>query len=70
MGKDEDETDAEREVLVPSQSSFPDTENDDTEKIVKWEVDSEHALVVGRIREETQNDPKIQKIAKRIAKAD
>jgi hypothetical protein len=27
-------------------------------------------VVVGKIREETQKDPKMQKIAKRIAKAD
>ena len=53
-----------------SRHPLPDTGNDDTEKIVKWTVDSEHAVVVGRIREETQIDPKMQKIAKRIAKAD
>ena len=53
-----------------SRHPLPDTGNDDTEKIVKWIVDSEHAVVVGRIREETQKDPKMQKIAKRIAKAD
>ena len=50
--------------------TFPHTGNDDTERIVKWTAGSEHAIVVGRILEETQKDPKMQKIAKRIAKAD
>ena len=53
-----------------SRHPLPDTENDDTKKIVKWTVESEHAVVVERIREETQKDPKMQKIAKRITRVD
>jgi hypothetical protein len=49
---------------------LPETGNDHTGKIVKWTVDSEHAVVVKRKREETQKDPKMQKVVKRIVKAD
>ena len=46
------------------------TGNDHTEKVVKWIIDSEDAVVVERIQEKTQKDPKMQKIAQRVAKAD
>ena len=42
--------------------------NDHTEKIVRWTMDAEHAVVIERIREETQKDTTMQKLAKRIAK--
>ena len=36
-----------------SRHPLPETEEDNTEKIVRWTVNAEHAVVVTRIREET-----------------
>ena len=42
------------------------TGNDNTEKTVKWIIDSEHAVILERIQEETQKDPIAQRIAKAV----
>ena len=42
----------------------------ETEKIIRWNLNAEHATVVTRIREETQKDEVIQRLAKRIAKGE
>ena len=39
-----------------SRHPLPEKEKDNTEKIVRWTVNAEHAVVVTRIREETQKD--------------
>ena len=45
---------------VLSRHSLPETGHDKTEKIIRWNVNVEHALVVTRIREDTQKDEVIQ----------
>ena len=49
---------------------LPETEGDDTEKIAKWTVNAQHAVVITRIREETLKDEVMQRLAKKIAKGD
>ncbi|KAL9987152.1 hypothetical protein ACROYT_G001409 [Oculina patagonica] len=49
---------------------MPEKGDDKTEKIIRWNVNAEHAVVVTRIREETQKDEIMQRLAKRIAKGD
>ena len=49
---------------------LPEAGHDKTEKIIRWNVNTEHAVVVTRIREETQKDEVMQRLAKRIAKGD
>ena len=49
---------------------MPETGHDKTEKIIRWNVNAEHAVVVTRIREETRKDEVMQRLAKRIAKGD
>ena len=53
-----------------SRYPLPETGHDKTEKIIRWNVNAEHAVVVTRIREETQKDEIMQRLAKRIAKGD
>ena len=49
---------------------LPETGRDETEKIIKWNVNTEHAVVITRIREDTQKDEIMQRLTKRIAKGD
>ena len=53
-----------------SRHPLPEAGHDKTEKIIRWNVNTEHAVVVTRIREETQKDEVMQRLAKRIAKGD
>ena len=53
-----------------SRHPLPETGDDKTEEIIRWNVNAEHAVVVTRIREETQKDEIMQRLAKRIAKGD
>ena len=50
-GKDEEDP-----LDFLSRHPLPKTGHAKTEKIVKWNVNAEHAVVVTRIREETQKD--------------
>ena len=43
----------------PSRHPLPETGNDHTKNIVRWTVNSDHAVVIERIREETQKDRKM-----------
>ena len=49
---------------------LPETGNDNTEKIIRWNVNAEAAVVVPRMREETQKDEIMQRLTKRIAKGE
>ena len=53
-----------------SRHPLPETGDDKTEKIIRWNVNEEHAVVVTRIREETQKDEVKRRLAKRIVKGD
>ena len=53
-----------------SRHPLPETGNDETEKIIRWNMNAEHAVVVTRIREETRRDEIMQRLATRIAKGD
>ena len=53
-----------------SRHPLPETEDDGTEKVIKWTVEAEHSVVLERIREETLKDNTMQKLAQRIAKGD
>ena len=53
-----------------SRHPLPDMEDDKTEKIIRWTVNAVHAVVITQIREESQKDEVIQRLAKRIAKGD
>lgn len=53
-----------------SRHPLPETGHDKTEKNIRWNVNAEHAVVVTRIREETQKDEVMQRLAKRIVKGD
>ena len=53
-----------------SRHPLPETGDDKTEKIIRWIVNEEHAVVVTRIREETQKDEIMRRLAKRIVKGD
>ena len=53
-----------------SRHPLPETGNDYTEEIVKWTVNAEHAVVIEQIREETQKDNTMQRLARRIGKGD
>ena len=53
-----------------SRHPLPETGDDDTEKIIKWTVESEHSIVLERIREETLKDETLQKLSQRIARGD
>ena len=51
-----------------SRHPLPETGDDKNEKIMRWNVNAEHTEVVIRIREETQKDEVMQRLAKRIVK--
>ena len=53
-----------------SRHPLPETEDDGTEKIIKWTIATEHSVVLDRIRKETLQDGSMQKLAQRIAKGD
>ena len=53
-----------------SRHPLPETGDDNTEKIVRWTMNAEHAVVITRIRQETQKDEVMQRLAKRIVKGD
>ena len=43
---------------------------DGTEKVVKSVINAEHAVVLDKIREETQNDMQLRKLYRRIQRED
>ena len=53
-----------------SRHPLPETGDDKTEEIIRWNLNAEHAVVVTQIREETQKDEFMQQLAERIAKGD
>ena len=53
-----------------SRHPLPETEDDGTEKVIKWTVEAEHSVVLERIREETLKDNTMQKLAQQMAKGD
>ena len=53
-----------------SRHPLPETEDDSTEKIIRCTLNTEHAVVITRIREKTLKDEVMQKLAKRIVKRD
>ena len=53
-----------------SRHPLPETGDDNTEKIVRWTMNAEHAVVFTRIRQENQKDEVMQRLAKRIVKGD
>ena len=50
-----------------SRHPLPETGKDNTEKIIRWTVNAEHAVIITRIREETLKDEVMQRLVKRIA---
>ena len=53
-----------------SRHPLPETEDDKTEKIIRWNVNAEHAVVITRTREETQKDEVMQRLAQGIIEGD
>ena len=53
-----------------SRHPLPETGHDKTEEIIRWNMNAEHALVITRIRDETQKDEVMQRLAKRITEGD
>ena len=53
-----------------SRHPLPETGDDKTDKIIRWNVNEEYAVVVTGIREETQKDEAMRRLAKRIVKGD
>ena len=53
-----------------SRHPLPETGHDKTEKIIRWNINAGHVVVVTRIREETREDEVMQRLAKRIDKGD
>ena len=51
-----------------SRHPLPVVRNNDTEKILKASIETEHAVVLDRIREETHQDRALQKLSKTIRK--
>ena len=49
-----------------SRHPLPETGNDYTEEIVKWTVNAEHTVVIGRIREESQKDNMMLRLARKM----
>ena len=49
-----------------SRHPLPKTENDGTEKIIRYTIMAEHAVIINRIQEETKKDSSLQKLAKII----
>ncbi|CAG2190385.1 unnamed protein product [Mytilus edulis] len=52
------------------QHPLPETENDETEQIVKQIIESEHAIVLSKIREETSKDVRLQDVMQRQRRND
>ena len=57
-------------LVYLSRQPLSETGDDSTEKIIRWTVNTEHAVVITRIREETLKDEVMQKLAKKIVKGD
>ena len=53
-----------------SRHPLPETGHDSTEKMIKQVVATEHAVVLSRIQEETERDPQLQNLTKRIQLGD
>ena len=53
-----------------SRHPLSETGDDSTEKIIRWTVNTEHAVVLTRIREKTPKNEVMQKLVKRIVKGD
>ncbi|CAC5422301.1 unnamed protein product [Mytilus coruscus] len=53
-----------------SRHPLPETENDETEQIVKQIIESEHAIVLSKIREETTKDARLQDVMQRLRRND
>ena len=53
-----------------SRHPLPETGDDNTEKIIRWTVKTEHAVVIDKVRQETHRDAVMQKLAERITKED
>ena len=53
-----------------SRHPLPIIGNNDTEKILKATVEAEHAVVLDRIKEETQRDGVMQKLSQTIQRGD
>ena len=53
-----------------SRHPLPVSGTDSTEKVIKSVINSEHAVVLDHIREETQNDKQLKKLCDRIMKED
>ena len=51
-----------------SRHPLPVIENDDTEKVLKAAITTEHAVVLDRIREETSQDRVLRKLSQTIRK--
>ena len=53
-----------------SRHPLPETGHDSTEKVIKQVVTTEHAVVISRIREETDRDQQLQALTRRISQGD
>ncbi|CAC5411393.1 unnamed protein product [Mytilus coruscus] len=53
-----------------SRHPLPETENDETEQIVKQILESEHAIVLSKIREETTKDARLKDVMQRLRRND
>ena len=53
-----------------SRHPLPETGSDSTEKMIKAVVEAEHAIVIDKIKAETQADSTLQKLSQRIRKGD
>ena len=53
-----------------SRHPLPETGDDHTEKIVRWTMEAQHAVVIERIQAETQKDEAMRKMARTITKGD
>ena len=53
-----------------SRHPLPETGNNTTEKVIKWIVNTEHAVIIDKVREENQMDTVLLKLAERISKGD
>ena len=58
------------EVDYLSRQPLPETGDDSTGTFIRWTVNTEHAVVITRIREKTLKDKVTQTLAKRIVKGD
>ncbi|XP_038062363.1 uncharacterized protein K02A2.6-like [Patiria miniata] len=53
-----------------SRHPLPETGTDSTEKMIKQVIEADHAVIIDRIRYETQHDKQLQKLHKRIRAED